>query len=159
MDRQLRCQGSCRVEPVVRVLRQEAEDKPVQPDGNLGTLRQEGGRGMAQVLGDDGPGGGSGEGRPSREHLEQHTPQGIEIRPAVHVRVPGTLLRAHVVGSPHRHARGCERLHAGGGECPGDPEVRHHRLSFLQEDVLGFDVPMDDPLPVGVVQGIRHLAG
>jgi hypothetical protein len=38
-----------------------------------------------------------------------------------------------------------------------DPEVGHHRPAVVQQDVLGLDVPVDHPVPVGVVERVGHL--
>ncbi len=46
---------------------------------------------------------------------------------------------------------------AGGGQ--RDAEVRDQRLPVVQQDVLGLDVAVDHAVPVGVVEGARHLAG
>jgi hypothetical protein len=44
----------------------------------------------------------------------------------------------------------------GGAHRPGNPEVGHHRAAVVQQDVLWLDVPMDDAVPVGVVQRVGH---
>jgi hypothetical protein len=38
-----------------------------------------------------------------------------------------------------------------------DPEVRHHRLPVVEQDICRLDIAVDDPLPVGVVQRARHV--
>ena len=39
----------------------------------------------------------------------------------------------------------------------GQPEIRHERLAArVEQDVAGLDVPMDQPLLVGVVQRLGH---
>ncbi len=40
----------------------------------------------------------------------------------------------------------------------GDPEIRHHRVAILQEDVRRLDIPVDHAVAVGVVEGVGHLA-
>src|SRR2546428_387008 len=41
----------------------------------------------------------------------------------------------------------------GGAHGEGDAEVRDHRLAFVEQDVLRFDVPMDHALVVRVAEG------
>jgi hypothetical protein len=41
----------------------------------------------------------------------------------------------------------------------GDPEVRHSRVPVREQDVLGLDIAVGDPMPVRVLQGVDHLAG
>jgi hypothetical protein len=62
------------------------------------------------------------------------------------------------VGCAQRQARLCDPLSPCHSHGPGDPEVGHHRLAFLQQDVLGLDVAVDHALAVRVVQGTGHLA-
>ena len=40
---------------------------------------------------------------------------------------------------------------------PGDTKVAHHGVTGFQEDVLRLDVPVNDPVGMGVSQGVRDL--
>jgi hypothetical protein len=70
------------------------------------------------------------------------------------VAVARRLLRAHV----RRRAQGepgCGEPRFVGRD--GDPEVGQHRVAvLLEQDVLGLDVAVDDPAPVGMLQPGRH---
>ncbi len=56
----------------------------------------------------------------------------------------------------------CAERHAGFGHPPArrraqrqrDPEVRHHRATVMEQDILGLDVPMDHIIPMRVVEGV-----
>jgi hypothetical protein len=48
---------------------------------------------------------------------------------------------------------------ARGGDRGGDPEVGHHRLTLLQQDVLRLDVAVDHPVAMGIGQRAGHGAG
>ena len=111
------------------------------------------------MLAHQGLGGGAGERGLSREHLVQHAGERVEIAPAVEVLLAGGLLRAHIGRRPDRHPRPGERLAAGGTHRLGDPEVRHHRVAALEQDVLRLDVAVDDAPAVRVAQRVGHLAG
>ena len=54
------------------------------------------GNGRDEPLGDDGLGRGAGEGRLAGQHLVEHAAQAVQIGPAVHGRLAGGLLGAHV---------------------------------------------------------------
>src|SRR5207249_8139069 len=59
------------------------------------------------------------------------------------------LLRAHVAGRADRLARLGERQAAGGADRARDAEVGHDGVIAGKEDVLGFDVAVDDSLAMG----------
>ena len=63
------------------------------------------------------------------------------------------LLRTHVLGRPHDEPGLGQPLARGGADREGDAEVRDHRLAFVEQDVLRFDVPMDHALVVRVSEG------
>ena len=44
------------------------------------------------------------------------------------------------------------------GDGPGHPEVGHHRLVAIDQDVLGLDVAVDHAVGMGVPSALRHLA-
>ena len=50
-----------------------------------------------------------------------------------------------------------ERGAAGEADGPGDAEVGDDRVAVGEQDVLGLDVAVDHPAPVGVVQRVGHL--
>ena len=93
----------------------------------------------------------------SRHHLEQHGAEGVQVRTPVHL-LAERLLRAHVVRLARRQRPLGEPLSRCLPHGPGDPEIGDHRLAFLQQDVLGPDVAVQDPLAVRVVERRCHLA-
>jgi len=72
-------------------------------------------------------------------------------------RSPPTCSGLMYWGVPSERARSREAIHPGALERQRDTEVRHHRLSFVQQNVLGLDVAVDDPVAVRMVQGACHL--
>ena len=115
------------------------------------------GNGGDEPLGDDGLGRGAGEGRLSGQHLVQDAGQAVEIGAAVHVGRAGGLLGAHVGRRAHHHAGLGER--GVGAQRLADAEVGHHGRPFVQQDVLGLDVPVDHLVAVGVVERGGDLPG
>ena len=86
------------------------------------------------------------------------------IAPPVQLRLSQRLLGAHVVRRPDLLAGPCQRRTTGAllplrdsADHPRDPEVRHHGVSGLQQDVLRLDVAMDHTPLVRVVQRVGHL--
>ena len=93
-----------------------------------------------------------GKGQVTGEQLVQQGADGVDVRRRG--QLPGqSLLRSDVGGSAQHLARPRgERLHA--SEHLGDAEVGHlQRSGRAEEQVLGLDVPVQDALAVGVVQG------
>jgi len=91
-------------------------------------------------------------GRIAGQHLVKHGTHRIHVAPRVQLPVAHGLLGTHVL----RRADGKSRF---GKPCTAclayrqrDAEVSHLRLALHQQDVFGLDVPVDHPLPMGVVQ-------
>jgi hypothetical protein len=126
--------------------------------GNCPALRDH----RPRILGDDarhdGLRCGSGEGRVSGEHLVEHAAQGIHIGSRGNFPLAHRLFRAHVVRRAEGHA-GLGHPGARSAHGQGDAEVGHQCGTIVQQDVFGLDVAVDDPVPVGVVEGRRHLGG
>jgi imidazolonepropionase-like amidohydrolase len=98
---------------------------------------------------DDRLGRGAGEGRFAQQHLVEDRAERVDVGPRVDDPTGG-LFGTQVGGRagfatvrPPQGAR--------------DAEVGDKRMSLRQQDVLGLDVPMDDPFAVGVVQRVRRL--
>jgi hypothetical protein len=108
------------------------------------------------VLHEDGQGGVRGERHPAREHLVGHDPEGVDVGPAVDL-AHGRLLGSHVLRGAGDHAGDGDPARA--LDDLGDPEVHEvHPAPLVEQDVLRLHVAMDDPLVVGVVEGVRHPA-
>ena len=91
-----------------------------------------------------------------REHLVQHTAQGIDVRPGVRA-LPPALLRRHVVRRAHHHARG---RHGRQRLAARDAEVRHLRRTVgSDQHVLGLDVPVNNALRVSRGEAVGDLNG
>ncbi len=90
------------------------------------------------------------------DHLEQDDPDRVEVGAGIHL-AQLDLLGGHVLGRAEHDARPGDAVglqEAGQSEVhdPGPPVVVDH-------DVLGLEVAVDDPDPVGFGQAFRHLAG
>ena len=93
------------------------------------------------------------EGQPSREHFIQHHAGGIDVRPCVDP-VPACLLRRDIVHRAESLLR--QRLPCVGKT--GDAKISHLHAAVPQHhNVLGLDVPVDDPPAVGVAQSPHDL--
>ena len=101
------------------------------------------------------------EGRPARQQLVEQHPERIDVAAGVDVEAAQLrLLRAHV------RRRADELLERREHRLVGEPALRRlrdaeidhlgHRLAILEsnEDVRGLDVTVDDPLLVGVLEGV-----
>ena len=112
------------------------------------------GKGILDMLKGNSHGGLPVKGHAARQHLIQSDAQRIDIALFVTVAAP-CLLRRSIVDRPHDI--GCDRV-AGGGL--GDAEVRHLDLALLgNNDILRFDIPVDDVVAVGCRQSHRDLDG
>ena len=75
------------------------------------------------------------------------------------MRIRGSLLRTHVGRRADRHARFGEPISPRRRDRPPDPEVHNHRMPAAQQDVLRFDVAMDDVVTMRIAERIGDLAG
>ena len=91
--------------------------------------------------------------------LEQHAGQGVEVAAKVDLLERGDLLRAHVGRGAHGDARAGEPVAARGHDRPGDAEVEQHRAVGREDDVVGLDVPVDDAVPVGMLERVQQVVG
>lgn len=96
-------------------------------------------------------GGWPTERRFTRDHLVEHTGEGVLVGPAIDLLLAPRLLRTHVDWRAHDHPRGGE-LFVHVAHRPGHPEVGHHDLVALEQDVVGLDVAVDDALFMGLGQ-------
>ena len=144
------------LEPVHRVLLHGPHGDLLQPLGDGGVhLPRHSGLGL-QLHQGHGHGVVRGEGQLPGEHLVEHDAHGVDVRLVGDVVSPG-LFRGDVV---HRadglvgHGLGLALQE------PGDAEIGHLDGPVPQQhDVLGLDVPVDDALLVGVLQGQQDLGG
>ena len=95
------------------------------------------------------------EGQPAREHLVHHDAHGVDVALGVGL-LPLRLFGADVVDAAHGLFAVLD-LVLGPGDA-GDAKVHHPQLAVVQQhDVLGLDVPVDDAVAVGVVEGAEDL--
>src|SRR5688572_3622919 len=105
---------------------------------------------------------GPHEGRPSTQHLVEHASQAIAVRSAIEPEMSGRLLRAHVQWRAQSKAgpgQPVVRRGDSGADGPGNAEVGHDRVTFLEQDVLRLDIAVYYALAVRIRQRIGHLAG
>ena len=97
---------------------------------------------------------------PPGEEFVCDTPQGVDIGSTIR-RLPSDLFGRHVPGRSE-YAAGCGQLGGARVErcAAGDAEVDHGRVLWgprADEDVLGFEVSMDDVLAMGLAKRVRDL--
>ena len=95
--------------------------------------------------------------RAARQHLVQHRAERVNIGPGRDFLLGGRLLGTHVVRCAQGQTRFRHASASGGAHGKRDAEIRYHRTPIVQQDVLRLDVPMDDPVPVRVVERVGHL--
>ena len=93
------------------------------------------------------------------EHLVQDGGERVDVAARVDEPVSRRLFRAHVLWRAERQAGLGEprARRSGDGEC--DPEVRHHRLVVLEQDILGLDVAVDHAVAMRVVERRGDVGG
>ena len=149
-----RGEGSRRGKAIGALLGQGSGDRALDA-GRDGPHRGQPRDRRGQALGDDRVRRRARVRRLAGEQLIRHAAQGVDVRPPVENRFGGGLLWTHVGGGPERDPRFGETLAGDTGQCQRDAKVGHHRLALVQQDVLGLDVAMDDPLTVCVVERRR----
>ena len=125
---------------------------------NRAALHREAARLLGEQPRDDRLHVGSGERRLTRDHLVGDHAERVHVGASVDRALAHRLLGRHVLRCPQRHSRlrhagAASRLHG-----DGDTEIRDQRVPVTQQDVLRLDVAMDHAQPVGVAEGIGHLA-
>lgn len=111
-------------------------------------------------------GGEAAEGEFAGEEFVEDDAEGVDVGTVVDGTAAGDLFGSHVVGGAHGLACAGER--AGGGaaglrlfetEELGESEVGDfYPSAIIEQDILGFDVAMDDPFVVGELEGVADLA-
>ena len=142
---------------VSRVLGQRPVDQLLQGGRHRRRRGRDPGRGHVQVLVDQG-GAVPLERRASGEHLEQHAPQGVDVRGRLGA-LAGGQLGGHVLGRPQHVVRLADR-DADVVQGLGDAEVHDpHRAVGGDHDVARLDVVVHDALLVAVSQGVQDVGG
>ena len=141
--------------PVVDFQRHALHDDLLQPSGNIGV--QGGGQRRAAVDMLDGHrhGGFPVVGRAAGHHFVHDNGQRIDIGTVVGMAALGLLRRDVMDASQCFLRQGVALAHD-----PGNAEVHHlDGAVFQHHDVMGLDVPVDDPPTVGVLQSFGDLHG
>ena len=105
--------------------------------------------------------GATSEGRAPREHLVEHAAQTVDVAATIESPLPDDLLRAHVDRSADRQTGVGQLIPSfalGSRERLGDAEIGYQRMRFRKQDVCRFDVSVDHPAPMSIVQRIGYLA-
>ena len=90
----------------------------------------------------------------TRQHFKQHHAYRIQAGLFIRFLSPG-LLGADIMHRTDCFVRNCRHLAA---RKTGDAEIHHLNSAVLQKhNVLGLNVPMDDPFVVGVLQRTQDL--
>ena len=99
----------------------------------------------------------SAERRLPSYHLVQNGAERVDVASRVELVLARRLLGAHVLGSPKRKPRLSQPVTPRFLDRQRDPEVREHRLAFVEQNVLRLDISMDHAMSVGVVERARDL--
>ena len=114
-------------------------------------------RTLGDDLGDDRLRGGTGKRRLAREHLVRHGAERVDVGPGIHVLLTRRLLRRHVLRRAEGEPGLGQAAAAGLDHRERDTEVGHQRMATLKQDVLGFDISVDDGVLVGVFERVGGL--
>ena len=140
--------------PVRRLLRQRAEHDEVEIPRDLTANRGGRLRDLREVLHRDLDRRLAGERHLPGEQLVEQDPGRVEVGRLVDGRAAG-LLGGEVLGGADDRARLGHLARTGSR----DPEVRHLDAALVvDEDVVRLDVPVDDPVAMGVAERGQHLA-
>ena len=135
--------------PVVAPLRQQPQDDPVERRGDLGPMARRGHRLRVQVLADDHDRVLARERGLAGEQLVEHRPERVEIGPGVGGAAEGLLGGQVGDGSDQHPLDRLARAAVGGREA----EVAEPGGAVVAEPhVRRFQVAVDDPAPVGVLE-------
>ena len=96
--------------------------------------------------------------RLTRQHLVEHTAQGVDVAARIHAVLAHRLLRAHVARRSHPQSGSSKALGTEIRNRPSHPEVGQQGVASGEENVAGLYVAVDDTHPVRVIQRVRHLA-
>jgi hypothetical protein len=141
---------------LLAILGQALIDDLAKPPRHSRRDARQGGRVLGYLLGQDLADGGCLEGEPPGEGVEGDRAKRVEIRPVIDRFAQG-LLRAHEFGSA-QHLATVERGRI--ADLPRDAEIGDHCAAgcVLEQDIVRFDVSMDDPLFVRIGECPGHLA-
>jgi hypothetical protein len=150
--------GDSRVS-IRRYLGERSRDRSLDPRRHTRAHRAERRNRVNGVSGQNRSWCRTSEGRLAREHLVEHAGEAVGIASPVNLSLACRLLRAHVSRGAEREPGLGESLPTGRVDGLGNPEIRHDRLLTLEQDVLGLDIAMDNPMSVGIPKRCRDISG
>ena len=129
----------------------------VRGNAEVGSHLGDGGNRIPGLHLDHGVGRLGGEGGPADEHAPGHDADRVDVRARIG-RLPEGLLGRQVLRRAHHEPRVAPlAVRAGGHPEVEDLHDRAGRASSVEEDVLGLEIPVDDPLAVRRLQAVAHL--
>ena len=147
----------CRRESIGRGLGESLRHRPRYVGGNRRPDLLDGRRLNREMLAHETLDRGTNERRLAGQHFVHHAAQGVDIGTTVHC-FPTSLLRAHIGRRAHGKSGLRDRPRRRRRDRPGYPEIGYHRLSGGEQDVLGFDITVDDVVGVRVAQRRSDLS-
>src|SRR5690606_33119694 len=138
--------------PILRQLGHQAVDNGLQTAQVLRQLRNR----LGDMFDAYGDGGIRVVRHGAYQQVVEHHPEAVEVRAVVH-RVSLGLFGAHVVRRPQGHT-GLRDAEVSLRR-PGDTEIHQHRVVSVrpQENVFGFDVPVDVALSASEIQRLSNV--
>src|ERR1700736_999521 len=99
------------------------------------------------------------ERRLTSQHLIRHRTQRIDVAPCSDRPLTHRLLGTHVARSPERQTSLSDACATSLRDRQRNPEVRDDRTAIVEQNVLGLDVPVDDVVPVRIVERTGDFSG
>jgi hypothetical protein len=154
---QAACEPGGGGESVHRILRERARDCRRYRFGEVRPAGAQWGSWPGKALREHGLWGRSRERRLTREHLVHDAAEGKDVAPGVDGMLPCSLFGAHVGRCPECEPCSSEAVVSGVRQRPSNAEVRHECMPGGKQDILGFEVAVDDTAAVSVMQCIGDL--
>ena len=101
----------------------------------------------------------SAHGQTARQHLIEHHPERIDVRPVIELERILDLLGGHIAESSHDLPGSRQRVIRGlAGQKLGDAEIGDFDpATLIAQDVFRLDVAMNDAFIVSILQGVADL--
>jgi hypothetical protein len=96
----------------------------------------------------------------AHQHLVDHRAERVDIvdiAARIDLSIRRRLFGTHVFRRAQRQPGLGDAIASGRGDRQRDPEIRHHRLAFLQQDIARLDIAVNHVAAVRVLQRRRHL--
>ena len=143
--------------PVCRQLGERLQHRRFHTGGH-GIAHDAQGRGsLGQHFRDDRLRAAAGKRRLPRQHLVRHRTERIDVAACIERALTHRLLGTHVLRRAEREPRLCHAGAAGALHGERNAEICNDRRAILQQNVFRFDVAVNDPLPVRVLERARDF--